>query len=82
VVSVCMRSLASACHSARQKSRDIKVLLCGSGRSLSKTGIAHYNMSSVLSLYHKLLSHMPAGGLRSFVPPVFSFLTHSHWSDV
>jgi len=42
VDSVCIWSLANACHSASQNNRVITILLCGSGRSPSKTAIAHY----------------------------------------
>ena len=44
VDSVWIRSLASACHSARRNNRVITISLCGSGSSPSKTGIAHYRI--------------------------------------
>ena len=41
VSSVCMRSLAIPCQCAQKKSKRKTARLCGSGRSPSKTGIAH-----------------------------------------
>ena len=46
VASVCIRNLASPCHSAIQKSSFMTLLLCGSGSNRSNTGIAHWRRSS------------------------------------
>src|SRR5882762_5972730 len=45
---MCNRSLARACHSARRKRSVMIASLCGSGKSSSKTGMAHcaYGLST------------------------------------
>ena len=60
VSSVCIRSFASVCHSAKIKSNDRMAELWGSSMRPSKTGIAHYSKSpqsqhrTIMTAHHGL----------------------------